>query len=91
MKQKWEIIQRHQHFVKLAARNHLYPMTCLRQALALKALLGGQGIVTNLRFGVRKENDKLLAHAWLEYEGQSIEVSGIDDYFAPLLSSKETV
>ena len=81
----WEIIQHNQRFVTLAARNHVYHMGCLRQALTLKTFLGEQGIGTRLRFGVRKETDQLLAHAWLEYEGQSIELSHDGkEHFQPL-------
>ncbi len=81
----WETIRHNQRFVILAARNHLYRMECLRQALTLKAFLGEQGIATRLRFGVRKETDQLLAHAWLEYEGQSIELSHDGkEHFQPL-------
>jgi hypothetical protein len=88
--QEWNAIYRYQRFTTLAARYHLYPMTCLRQALALQVLLGGQGISTKLRFGVRKESVKLLAHAWLEYEGQSIEVTGPrSEYFEQLASLGE--
>lgn len=58
--------------VDTAARNHLYPMTCLRKSLALQRLLVRQNIHTELRFGVRKESNQLQAHAWLEYQGQPI-------------------
>jgi hypothetical protein len=89
--QEWNAIYLYQRFTTLAARYHLYQMTCLRQALALQVLLGGQGISTKLRFGVRKESVKLLAHAWLEYEGQSIEVSGFgSEYFEQLASLGES-
>ena len=88
--QAWEIIRRYQRLVILAARNHLYRMECLRQALTLKKLLGGQGIVTELRFGIRKEAKQLLAHAWLEYEGHSIELShNGNDHFEPLTILKD--
>ncbi len=85
----WEVIRRNQRCVILAARNHIYIMGCLRQALALKWLLGRQGVPTEVRFGVRKEADQLLAHAWLEYEGQSIEVlyQG-KEHFEPLFASE---
>ena len=57
----------------MAARHHLYKMSCLRQALVLQRMLIKHGIVTELRFGVSKESaDTLEAHAWLEYEGQAI-------------------
>jgi hypothetical protein len=88
--QEWNVIYLYQRFTTLAARYHLYQMTCLRQALVLQVLLGGQGISTKLRFGVRKESVKLLAHAWLEYEGQSIEVFGPrSEYFEQLASLGE--
>jgi hypothetical protein len=88
--QVWEIIRRNQRLIIFAARNHLYRMECLRQALTLKKLLGGQGIATELRFGVRKEAKQLLAHAWLEYEGQSIELSHNDnEHFEPLTNLKD--
>ena len=67
-----DAIERTSGAVNRAARNHIYPMTCLRRALALKHLLIGSGIWTELRFGVQRENGGLSAHAWLEYEGQPI-------------------
>jgi hypothetical protein len=65
-------IQRLQRLVSVAARNHLYPMTCLRRSLALQWLLRRRGIVTQLRLGVQKEERDLNAHAWLEYAGHPI-------------------
>jgi hypothetical protein len=82
----WDIIRSNQRFVMLAARLHLYRMQCLRQALTLRALLGEHGIPTELRLGVRREAERFLAHAWLEYEGQSIELSNGYEYFKPLIS-----
>jgi hypothetical protein len=83
--QAWELIRRDQYFVLLAARNHLYQMGCLRQALTLKGLLGAHGITTQLRFGARKEADQLLAHAWLEFEDRSIEMAhNSKEHFEPL-------
>jgi hypothetical protein len=82
--QAWEIIRRSQRFVLLAARYHLYRMTCLRQALTLKRMLGVKGIPTELRFGARKTGGQFLAHAWLEYEGQSIELTHTSESFKAL-------
>jgi hypothetical protein len=82
--QAWEIIRRHQRFVLLAARYHLTRRGCLRQALALKWMLGAQGIPTELRFGARKTEEQFLAHAWLEYEGRSIELTHGSESFKPL-------
>jgi hypothetical protein len=71
------IIQRSSDFVDLAARHHLYPMTCLRRSLALQWLLSRSGLDTSLQFGVRRENGKLQAHAWLEHQGQVIDKTPI--------------
>jgi len=67
-----ETILHLQQLVKIAARNHLYDMSCLRQSLVLQRLLAQRGIETYLRIGVRKEAGELAAHAWLEYTGQPI-------------------
>jgi len=85
----WEIIQRNQRLVLLAARYSLYRMECLRQALALQVLLGKKGIPTELRFGARKTADQFLAHAWLEYEGKSIELTHTSEAFIPLRSREQ--
>ena len=69
----WNTIQRLHRFVDIAARHHLYPMTCLRQALALQCMLGQRGIATDLRIGVRKDGGALDAHAWVEHSGLIIE------------------
>lgn len=66
------VIRRTSDFVDRAARRHLYPMTCLRRSLALYWLLSRQGVIPDLRFGVRRDQSELHAHAWLEYEGQPI-------------------
>ena len=78
-------IQRFSGLLERAARHHLYPMTCLRQSLALQWLLSRQGIQTELRFGVRREAGKLDAHAWLEYQGEPIgETTSPEEQFTPL-------
>lgn len=55
--------------VSAAARHGLYDAPCLPSAMTLQHLLRRQGIETALRFGVRKESDKLDAHAWVEHRG----------------------
>jgi hypothetical protein len=59
--------------VDAVARYHLYPMQCLRRALVLRRVLHARGVATDLRFGVCKEEDRLVAHAWLEHEGRSLD------------------
>jgi hypothetical protein len=46
--------------------------TCLERSLALWWLLGRQGVVSQLRIGVRKDGQKFAAHAWVEREGVAI-------------------
>jgi hypothetical protein len=84
-------IRRLRRWVDIAARYHLHPMTCLRRSLVLQRLLGQQGIAANLQIGVRKEEENLDAHAWLEYHGLPIgESEYITEYFAPLATTLET-
>lgn len=45
---------------------------CLARSIALWFLLKRKGIETDLRFGMKKENGKLLAHAWVEYKGKPL-------------------
>ncbi len=80
-------IARLQRFVDIAARYHLYPMTCLRQALALQRLAGQRGIASELRIGVRKDGGALEAHAWVECDETPLgETERAANRFAPLVS-----
>jgi hypothetical protein len=82
-------IRRTSDFVDRAARHHLYPMTCLRRSLVLRWLLSRQGIFAELHFGVRREQDKLQAHAWLEYQGQPIgEREALTNQYMPLKANE---
>lgn len=80
-------IRRLSGLVRIAANHHLYPMTCLRQALALQRLLLMEGIASELRIGVRKDAGALDAHAWLEVQGVPVGQSrGAVENFAPLVT-----
>jgi hypothetical protein len=46
--------------------------SCLEESLALWWLLGRQGVVSQLRIGIRKESAKFEAHAWVEFEGAAL-------------------
>lgn len=63
------LIHRTRDMLDVARRHHLYPMTCLRHALALQWLLKRQGIDSDLRVGISKKDGQLSAHAWLERNG----------------------
>ena len=45
--------------------------TCLEKSLALRWLLGRQGIPSCVRSGTRKSAGGLEAHAWVELDGQA--------------------
>jgi hypothetical protein len=64
--------QRIARLVSIAANHGPYRATCLRQSLALWWLLRRRGIAAELRIGVRKDGAALLAHAWVEHEGQAL-------------------
>ena len=52
------------------AASHVYgPATCLARSLLLRRLLRGFGTESDLRIGVRFEEGKLAAHAWVELDG----------------------
>jgi hypothetical protein len=76
--------------VKGAARNHLYPMSCLRRSLVLQRMLRRRGISAELRIGASLVEGQLQAHAWLEYAGMPIgEPQRITERFAPLLAQEQ--
>lgn len=53
-------------------RGVLYCPTWLHRSLTLWWLLGRQGIASELRIGVRKEQGRFEAHSWVEYEGVTL-------------------
>jgi hypothetical protein len=67
----------------VAAASRLVPgARCLTRAVAAQLLLARQGNLVELRIGVRKQGDRLEAHAWLENQGAPISESEtkIGDY-----------
>ena len=58
--------------VHAADRHGFVHPTCLAKSLTLWWLLGRQGITSRLRIGIRKEKEKLEAHAWVEREGAAL-------------------
>lgn len=83
-------LKRLPRLVDAAARNHLYPMTCLRRSLVLQRLLAGRGLPSSLRFGVLKTEGDLVAHAWVEVDGRPIgEPEQLTQQYALLVSQAE--
>jgi len=58
--------------VRAAAHYSLAKFTCLEESLTLWYLLGKRGIPARLRIGVRKDNEKFEAHAWVEHDGEAL-------------------
>jgi hypothetical protein len=58
--------------VRAAVRHSPGHPTCLEESLALWWLLGRQGMACELRIGVRKQNEKFEAHAWVERDGTAL-------------------
>ncbi len=58
--------------VRAAVRHGIGQSTCLEESLALWWLLGRQGMASELRIGIRKNDEKFEAHAWIERDGKAL-------------------
>jgi hypothetical protein len=67
-----EEVQATCRMVRAAMRYSLVQFTCLEESLTLWYLLRKRGIAACLRIGVRKENEKFEAHAWVEHAGDAL-------------------
>lgn len=67
-----ERVQTTCRMVRAALRYSLAEFTCLEESLTLWFLFRKQGIPVCLRIGVRKENEKFEAHAWVEHAGEAL-------------------
>ncbi|MBN1399346.1 MAG: lasso peptide biosynthesis B2 protein, partial [Anaerolineae bacterium] len=78
-------VERIADLVAIAARHHLYQVSCLTRALASQRMLAVQGIWVDLRIGVCREHARLRAHAWIEYHGEPVgESADVGTVFGPL-------
>jgi hypothetical protein len=69
--------------VAAAARHGPYRAKCLPLSLALQRLLQSEGIASELRLGVRKSGEALVAHAWVEHGGTPLlEARDVRERFA---------
>jgi hypothetical protein len=59
---------------------------CLSQSLALVWLLRRAGHDAAIQIGVKPSPTGMLAHAWVELHGETIDPSAIAGEYAPLLS-----
>jgi hypothetical protein len=67
-----EEVQATCRMVRAAVRYSLAQFTCLEESLTLWYLLRKQGIPACLRIGVRNENKKFEAHAWVEHGNEAL-------------------
>ena len=58
--------------VDTAVRYHFLPIRCLVRTIVLGHLLARVGVNSERRFGVLRQDDTILAHAWVEVEGRPL-------------------
>jgi hypothetical protein len=74
----------------IALRNHIRPMNCLRRGLALHRLLVRRGVASRLVIGVRRPEDRLEAHAWIESAGRVLgDRPDVATLYTPLAPGEE--
>ena len=82
--ERMHLVRSISRIVEIASRRCLFTPTCLQRSIFLRWWLARRGIASSLRFGVRKRDGKLEAHAWVEHVGQVLnDVPNIGDRFAP--------
>ena len=59
-------------WLDIATRHHVVSMRCLHRSLALHYWLRSEGVRSDLWIGVRREGDRLNAHAWVELGGHLV-------------------
>ena len=69
--------------VSIAATYYQPWANCLKKSLVLWSLLRQQGIYSEVKIGVRRDEGKFEAHAWVEYEGKVLnDLRDVGDRFA---------
>jgi hypothetical protein len=70
--------------VDIAARHSFFRSNCLVQSLTLQRLLRRRGIKSQLRIGVRRQQGRFEAHAWVEFAGVPMnDIRNVKERFAP--------
>jgi transglutaminase superfamily protein len=86
--QQTELLARTAWAVRAAAAHGLVRGRCLPQSLALWWLLRRRQVASEIRFGARRRERELEAHAWVEVDGVAIPVGReADGAFAPFPSA----
>ena len=84
MAQQMDEARRVARIVGIASRQGVYHANCLQQSLVLWWLLKRRSIPSQIRFGARKKETQLTAHAWVECDGLVLnEADDVGHRFAP--------
>ena len=77
--------------VRIAAEYGIFRANCLQQSLVLWWLLRRESVESEIRFGARKEESRVQAHAWVECFGIALSEDGdICRHFLPFEGSAVT-
>jgi hypothetical protein len=76
--------------VERVARRLPFRPTCLEKALVLERLLAAAGLDASVIIGVRRANNTLDAHAWLEHNGQPLIGGSVASDYVRLLALRRT-
>jgi hypothetical protein len=72
-------------WVEIGARYYLRPVGCLKRALALRAVLSRRGIAAQVRVGVTRDGETVLAHAWVDHDGHVLnDAPDVGESYIPL-------
>jgi hypothetical protein len=72
--------------IRRARRYSMFRGNCLSQSLALLWLLRRAGHDAAIQIGVKPSPSGVLAHAWVELHGETIDPSATAGEYAPLFS-----
>lgn len=75
------------YLVEVASRYHVLKPTCLKKALVLYRLLRRRGVEVELVIGVRRAEERLEAHAWVQHGRRAVGGGREAERHAPLLAS----
>ena len=79
-----------QRLIRGAASLHPLPVACLERSIVLRQMLRRRGVEAELKIGVRREGEKVRAHAWLEHDGRPVgEPEEVEERFATLKEWKD--
>jgi hypothetical protein len=65
-------LDRTARIVEALFRRYPFRASCLKKSLVLVCLVRRRGLPAELRIGVTKAGDRLLAHAWVECTGRTL-------------------